>query len=220
MGLLVITTVMTVAHAESICYGTPNKGRIEKAEQLPSDGPNFSAYSSLGVSLGRTYVHSLVRDVIVRTYAALSVSAPNKKFVYGETGWRSGGRFRPHRTHQNGLSVDFFVPVMDSRGQSVELPISPLNKFGYGLEFSQNGNLEDLSIDFEAIGEHLYQLSLAARQSGIQIAQVIFDSTYLPMLFASKHGAFIQQNISFMKGTPWVRHDEHYHIDFSVPCKP
>ena len=24
----------------------------------------------------------------------------------------------------------------------------------------------------------------------------------------------------FMKGKPWVRHDEHYHVDFAAPCKP
>lgn len=23
-----------------------------------------------------------------------------------------------------------------------------------------------------------------------------------------------------MKGRPWVRHDEHYHVDFALPCKP
>jgi len=22
-----------------------------------------------------------------------------------------------------------------------------------------------------------------------------------------------------MKAKPWVRHDEHYHVDFAVPCK-
>jgi len=26
--------------------------------------------------------------------------------------------------------------------------------------------------------------------------------------------------LNFMKGEAWVRHDEHYHVDFAVPCKP
>ena len=24
----------------------------------------------------------------------------------------------------------------------------------------------------------------------------------------------------FMQGAAWVRHDEHYHVDFAVPSKP
>ena len=208
------------ANAESTCYGTPNKGRIEKSIQLPDHGSNFSAYSYLGVILGRTYVHTLVRDIIVEAYGALASAAPGKVFVYGETGWKSGGRFRPHRTHQNGLSVDFFVPVTNSKSESVPLPISPFNKFGYGINFDSKGRFENLEIDFEAIGEHLYQLSIAAKKSGASIALVIFDPPYLPKLLETKHGGFLQQNINFMKGTAWVRHDEHYHVDFAVPCQP
>lgn len=46
------------------------------------------------------------------------------------------------------------------------------------------------------------------------------DTPFLPKLFATHRGAYLQQNLAFMKGKPWVRHDEHYHVDFSVPCKP
>ncbi len=208
------------ALADSTCYGTPSNGRIENSVQLPDHGANFSAYSSLGAFLGRTYVHSQVRDIVLATYDALATTAPRKVFVYGETGWKSGGRLRPHRTHKNGLSVDFFVPITDPSGQSVPLPISPLNKFGYGIDFDTEGKFEGLSIDFEAIGEHLYQLSVAAQKAGVPIALVIFDPPYLPKLFATKHGEFLQHNLKFMNGAAWVRHDEHYHVDFGVPCKP
>ena len=206
--------------AESTCYGTPSKGGIEGAVQLPESGANYSAYSGLGVSLGRTYVHEKVRDIVVAAYSSVAAAAPGKVFVYGETGWKSGGRLRPHRTHKNGLSVDFFVPVTDSSGKSVPLPISPLNKFGYGIDFDAEGKFEGLTIDFEAVGEHLYQLSLAAQKANVPIAIVIFDPLYLPKLFATKHGEYLQHNINFMKGKAWVRHDEHYHVDFDVPCKP
>lgn len=208
------------ALAESTCYGTPSKGRIEGAVQLSKSGPNYSAYSGLGVSLGRTYVHEKVRDIVTAAYSALASAAPGKVFVYGETGWKSGGRLRPHRTHKNGLSVDFFVPVTEASGKSVPLPISALNKFGYEIDFDAEGKSKSLVIDFEAIGEHLYQLSLAAEKAGAPIALVIFDPPYLPKLFATKHGEFLRHNINFMKGRAWVRHDEHYHVDFGVPCKP
>jgi penicillin-insensitive murein endopeptidase len=95
-----------------------------------------------------------------------------------------------------------------------------LNKFGYGIEFDAAGRYADLTIDFAALAEHLYQLHLAARAQGAEIALVIFDQGYLPRLFATARGAYLERNLKFMKGKAWVRHDEHYHVDFAVRCKP
>jgi penicillin-insensitive murein DD-endopeptidase len=208
------------AGAESTCFGTVAKGRLEGGIALLSSGPNFSSYSSLGESLGRTYVHSLVRDVVASAYKALETAAPGKVFVFGESGWKDGGRIKPHRTHENGLSVDFMVPVVDEAGKSVPLPTGPLNKFGYDIEFDRRARFANLTIDFEAISEHLHQLHLAARARGIDLALVIFDEPYLPRLFATARGPYLKQNLKFMHGKPWVRHDEHYHVDFAVGCKP
>lgn len=205
--------------AESTCYGTPGRGRIEGAVQLPEQGANYIAHSNLGVALGRTYVHDKVREIIVSAYSALAVNFPEKVFVYGETGWKSGGTLKPHRTHQNGLSVDFFVPVTNSSGKSVPMPINALNKFGYGIEFDTKGQFEDFDIDLEAMGEHLYQLKLAAQKVNAPISLVIFEPSFLPRLFSTSHGKYLEQNIPFMKGKPWVRHDEHYHVDFDIVCK-
>lgn len=66
---------------------------------------------------------------------------------------------------------------------------------------------------------HLFQLHVAARARGVGIPLVIFDAAFLPKLFATPRGAYLRQNLSFMKGKPWVRHDEHYHVDFAVSCK-
>ena len=97
---------------------------------------------------------------------ALAISSPGTRYVYGETGWPSGGRFRPHRTHQNGLSVDFFVPVVDGKGQSVPLPTNLTGKLGYDVEFNQEAKYGEYAIDFEALAEHLYQLDVAAKANG------------------------------------------------------
>ena len=72
--------------ATSVCYGTPSNGRLEGGVQLARSGPNFEAYSSLGVVAGRTYVHSKVADVVSEAYAALARSEPDVKYVYGESG--------------------------------------------------------------------------------------------------------------------------------------
>jgi len=156
----------------------------------------------------------------MHSYRALEAGAPGKLFVYGETGWRSGGRIKPHRTHQNGLSVDFMVPVVNRAGRSIPLPTNALNRFGYDIEFDADGRYGGLEIDFPAIAEHLYELHRAAGRQGIGIALVIFDEAYLPRLLGTARGPYLKQNLKFMKGKPWVRHDEHYHVDFAVGCRP
>lgn len=219
-AFLMAVLPLRAAAAESVCYGTPSKGRLEDGVQLPASGSNFVPYSSIGVSLGRTYVHSKVEQIVVSAYAALAQSLPGRIFMYGESGWASGGRIKPHRTHQNGLAVDFMVPIVDAERRSVPLPTGVFNKFGYDIEFDAAARYKDFAIDFEAIAEHLYAVHSAAQQNGISISRVIFEPTFIPKLHSTQRGAFIKQSISFMQGQAWVRHDEHYHIDFSVPCKP
>ena len=204
---------------ESQCFGTVGNGHIEGSVRLPASGSNFSAYSTVGVAAGRTHVHSKVAEIIGASYTALALSNPDVAYVYGETGWPTGGRIRPHRTHQNGLSVDFFVPVRDESGQSVPLPTDITNRFGYDIEFNSSGRNAAYVIDFPAMAEHLYQLHVSALAGGAGIALVIFDPPFIPKLFATARGPYLQQNLTFMKRRAWVRHDEHYHVDFTVPCK-
>lgn len=169
--------------------------------------------------LGRTYVHGKVYEAIINAYKVIETSAPNKFYVYGETGHKGGGRFRPHKTHQNGLSVDFMVPVLDEKNRSVPLPTGVFNKFGYSIEFDKTGRYEEYRIDFEAIASHLYALSEEAKKSGINIKTVIFDAELQEYLFKTQKGAYLKANIRFSKKPSWVRHDEHYHVDFDADCK-
>jgi len=218
LGLCCLT--WAAESAESVCYGTVARGRIENSVALPGEGPNFTAYSDLAVWLGRTYVHTRVAEVVGDAYAALAQTQPELRYVYGETGSARGGRFRPHRTHQNGLSVDFFVPVRDAAGVSVPLPTGAGHRYGYDLEFDAAGRWGEYTLDFPALAEHLYQLHRAAVARKVGIALVIFDTAYLPRLFATPRGAYLRAHLPFMRGKPWVRHDEHYHVDFAVPCRP
>lgn len=211
----------TFAEEESsTCYGTTKNGRLENGWQLPSSGKNYEAYSSLGVFAGRNYVHSKVYEVIVAAYKALESTEPGTVFVYGETGFKEGGRFKPHKTHTNGLSVDFFVPVVNQEGVSVKLPISLLNKFGYNIEFNQNAQYKKLSINFDAMAKHLVAIKQAADAQGVGISVVIFDNSFQQKLFSTSTGKALPELMSFSVKKPWVRHDEHYHIDFEVKCEP
>lgn len=205
----------------STCLGTIAEGRLNGGVQMPLRGENFVAYSRIGIEMGRTYLHSDVRQVVLDAYAELRRTAPNKIYVYGETGFAHGGRIRPHRTHQNGTSIDFMVPVMDEANQSIPLPSSPWNKFRYGVEFDDQGTMPGIRIDFGAMAEHLHQLSVAARRYNITIDRVIFDPPLIEKLFSSsRRGAELRNILPFMGARPWVRHDEHYHIDFGLLCLP
>ncbi len=203
----------------SACYGTPQDGHLHNGWQLPSSGKNFSAYSSVGTLLGRNYVHSKVHSVVLAAYKDLEITAPEKVFVYGESGFKEGGQFKPHKTHRNGLSVDFFVPVVNARGVSVKLPTNTLIKLGYNIEFNERAKYEGYQIDFEAMAKHILAIQKAAKSQGVGIRVVIFENAFQKMLLATPSGKKLQGLIQFSVKKPWVRHDEHYHIDFEVACK-
>ncbi|GAA5214673.1 penicillin-insensitive murein endopeptidase [Corallincola platygyrae] len=205
--------------AESICYGTTSNGRLENGVELPADGENFVTYSTVARLAGRTYVHSTVRDIMVASYARLYRELPTKVYKYAETGFESGGRFRPHKTHRNGLSVDFMTPVMNAKGNSVHLPTHPFNKLGYKIEFDAEGQYDGLVIDYEAMAAHIVALHKEALAHDVDLWRVIFDPELQPNLFKTRHGPYLKQYIQFSQKRSWVRHDEHYHVDFEVPCK-
>lgn len=207
--------------AESVCYGTTSDGRLEKGEKMPLFAGNLNAYSTLGWTAGRTYVHSKVKDIILEAYKQLELTHPNKVFVYGESGWRSGGEFSPHKTHQNGLSIDLMVPVINSRtGESMPLPTSLFNKLGYGIEFNKKGFYKSYQIDFEIMGELIYNIHASALKHNVKIWRIIFDPDFVKYLHATTKGRYIKKNITIPMKPSWVRHDEHFHVDFVIPCKP
>ena len=207
------------AEKTSVCYGTPANGTLKNGVALPAKGKNFEPYSRLGVTLGRHHVHSTVKAIVVESYQKLAKRFPGTKFMYGETGWEEGGKFAPHRTHRTGTSVDFMVPVLDKQGQSVALPTSVFNKFGYSIEFDKKGKYEALTIDFEALTAHIYFLNETARKYRVGIQRVIFDPRLQPRLFQTKYGKKLKGKLKFNSKQAWVRHDEHIHVDFAIPCK-
>ncbi len=202
----------------SVCYGTTSNGRLEAGVQLPGSGANYEGYSALARLLGRTYVHSTVMEIILSAYKNLETEQPKKQFKYAETGFRQGGEFKPHKTHQNGLSIDFMVPVLNADGESVHLSTHPFNKFGYNIEFDEKGGYNGLRIDFDALAAHIVQLHKEAKKRGYDLWRVIFDPELQSPLFETKYADYLKENITFSSKRSWVRHDEHYHVDFSIPC--
>lgn len=213
-----LTILAQQKQQESICFGQVHKGTIQFSQRLPYEGKNFKAYSFLGYTIGRTYAHSKVIQSIEHAYQALATVLPESYFIYGEMGWKTGGSFKPHKTHQNGLSIDFIVPIKNIKNQK-SLNCAAVNKYCYGIEFDAKGKYKNYEIDFYAINEHLYQLYLATKKNNMDIKKVIFDPQLQVFLKKQSNWKKITNKITFSKNRVWVRHDDHYHIDFDVKCE-
>jgi len=203
--------------AISKCTGTPADGSLSGAVSLPHHGANFSSYSTVGWLLGRQHVHSSVYATLVEAQQDLARHYPDQHTVFGETGWPWGGSFPPHRTHRNGTSVDVMVPVRRADATAA-FPSSLLNKFGYGIEFDHDGQWRDYRIDYDAIVTQLFAIDRAAHRNGIAIDLVIFDNTLQQQLWQARDGQRLRQRVRFSQTPAWVRHDEHFHINFAVDC--
>jgi|APSaa5957512622_1039677.scaffolds.fasta_scaffold04761_5 penicillin-insensitive murein DD-endopeptidase len=203
----------------SISYGSPLSGHMDNGVKLPYKGENFVPYSTLGFLLGRTYVNSRVRDIIVETYKIQQTKSPDVIFMYGETGFENGGPFKPHKTHMNGTSVDFMVPIINKDEESIPLPTSVFNKFGYSIEFTLDGKFKNYEIDFESMASHLKSLHQISVSMGYGIQLVIFDPKMRHHLINTVDGEYLKNNLKFNTKRVWVRHDEHYHVNFDIPTE-
>lgn len=202
----------------SIAKGSRVNGYLVNGKRLRIRGPNYESYSRVLSTLGRTCVHDRVRAALVSAYHKVYEEEPTLLFVFGETGWCGGGGFWPHRTHQNGLSVDFMVPVRRN-GRIETLPSTVFDLFGYGNEFDEKGRLGEYEIDWDAMVLHLEKLEEAADENGLEIERVIFDPKLQPHLKEAKRGKRILRRLEFTDKPVWTRHDDHYHVDFVVTEK-
>jgi penicillin-insensitive murein endopeptidase len=164
-------------------------------------------------------MHGAVRDTIADAYAELAKASPELYFVYGEAGWPRGGRFYPHKTHRNGLSVDFFVPLRNGGGGVSSVPVWLFNGYGYLARYDKAGHGPGGTIDFEAVARHLDALSRAGAKRGVGIGRVILEVDLQRKLFATPTGAKLRGKLPFAQFKAWVPHDNHYHVDFRVPCR-
>ncbi|MDA8792182.1 penicillin-insensitive murein endopeptidase [Bacteriovoracaceae bacterium] len=216
--LILFVNLSFADEVRSTCFGSTKKGSLKNGVKLPRRGKNFKSYSWIAGIVGRTYVHSAVKEIMIDAYAELARTHPDIVYKYAETGFEEGGRFKPHKTHQNGLSVDHMVPVKKN-DKSVHLPTNAFNKLGYAIEFNLEGKYKDYHLDYEALGALIKEIHRQAVAKGYEIWRVIFDPRMSPNLFKTSHGKYLKKNIRFSKNKSWVRHDEHIHIDFRVPCQ-
>lgn len=214
--ILGVSTATRANEDAALSFGNGSCGKLQGGAALPCRGANFESFSRTACALGRNHLHPLVRDTVVDAFAALAEQPSQRIWQYGETGTSAGGKLWPHKTHQNGLAADFFMPVVNERGEPARVPISVWNNFGYSLEFSKSGTLDGLRIDWQAVGAHLLALEAAGRKHRVTIERIIITPDFHGALFADVP-AIRRLAPLFMKREAWVRHDEHYHVDFSIP---
>ena len=211
-----ILSFLAATPGDALSFGGGGCGKLEGGVQLPCSGPNFEAFADTACHLGRTYLHPLVQQVVLEAFEELAKKLPNRVWQYGEMGNAKGGRLWPHKTHQNGLAADFFVPVLNQQGKPDKVSVSVFNKFGYGLEFDNNGQHDRLTIDWKAIAAHLLALEAAGQKHSVRIERVIITPAFRKILLRQAPELERMESL-FMKKEAWVRHDEHYHIDFDIP---
>lgn len=179
---------------------------------MPVSGSNFSSYCLPCIAALRTYARNPAIETVVAAYGDLAKSHPKTKFLYGEIGFPDGGRFRPHKTHREGLSVDLMMPLKNGKVMRTNV----LNRYGYDVEFDKSGKGDQGEIDFQSLNALIAALNTQAKIRGGDIRRIFLAPDLQPELKSAAPNTL--SGIRFNKRQSWVRHDDHIHVDFTFPC--
>lgn len=207
--------------ATSISEGSVSNGSLTNGRIVPFSGKNFQYFDTTSYLYKRAFVHEKVLKSILDSYQNLENTCPDCHFGIMECSNENGGEIKPHRTHQNGLSVDFMTPLLKNKQ-----PTNDLDNLGashYLMQFDKNGvytSNPSYRIDFDKMALHLLTLNEAATANGLKIEKVIFKLDLKDELFATPNGKKLSETgIYFATNlTPLINnlHDDHYHVDFKI----
>jgi penicillin-insensitive murein DD-endopeptidase len=204
----------------SVSEGTVSNGSIKNAKLMPFSGDNYQYFDKWSYMQGRAFLNGSVLKSVLNSYGILHTSTPGRKFTVMECSHKEGGKLWPHRTHQNGLSVDFMMPLKKDNKPYYGLDSKGVKH--YLLQFDNAGKyIKDKSIhvDFNLVAKHILNLDASARKQGYKVKKVIIKIEFKDDLYATKYGKRLRKKgIYVVKGlTPKINelHDDHYHIDFA-----
>lgn len=209
---------------KSVSIGKVNNGSLKNGVKFSYKGENYSYFSSTSYFiLNRSYVHEKVRAVTLNAYRNLNKRFPSQKWGVMECSRKHGGKMKPHRTHQNGTSIDFMTPMKWVKSNKQYRWKAHLGVWHYLLTFDKDGYLnkrKKVQIDFDMIANHILELNREAKKQGLTIKKVLLKINLKDNLFKSKAGKKLKKTgIYFAKYlTPMVdnMHDDHYHVDFGI----
>lgn len=208
-------------HMASVSTGTVSKGELINGRIVPFSGKNFHYFDSASYLANRGFTHEKVLETVLTAYDALDKQLPGRHFCIMECSHIHGGKLYPHRTHQNGLSVDFMMPKLKDGW-----PYYGLDSLGaqhYFITFDKNGRYSEdpsIQLDFNTIALHILELNAAAKQHGLSIDKVIINTDLKDELFATENGKKLKNSgIYVVKNlSPLINsvHDDHFHVDFKL----
>ncbi len=204
---------------ESKSIGTVSNGKLENGCYLPFEGENYKYFAENSYLMGRCFINCAINSFLISTFKDLESSIPNRTFYLMEASNEKGGKISPHRTHQNGTSIDLMVPLMKEN-----TPYTKLDTIGiehYLLNFNEKGEyIEDtaIKIDFETLALEILTIEKNASLHNWKISKIILKTEYQKFIFSTKYSDQLKSsNIYFtQKLEPAINqlHDDHIHIDF------
>ncbi|TNE26702.1 MAG: hypothetical protein EP346_13700 [Bacteroidetes bacterium] len=204
---------------ESISNGSVGNGSLTNGKLFPFTGANYQYFDTLSYINGRAFLHNRILATVLETYDSLAVRQPDRQFRMMECSNEHGGELYPHRTHQNGLSVDFMMPLIKNGEPYYEL--DDLGKEHYFLHFNNNGEYAEdteIAIDFNLVALHLLLLDQQAKTHGFRITKVIINTHLKDELFSTPFGQQLQSSniyvVQRLSRLINALHDDHYHVDF------
>lgn len=206
-------------NSASVSKGSVSKGSILNSKLLPYSGGNFQYFDKWSYLQGRAFLNGKVKSAVLNTYSDLKKKNPVRKYTVMECSHKEGGKLWPHRTHQNGLSVDFMMPLSKNGEPYYDLDDKGLKH--YLLEFNNKGEYEKdkaVKIDFDATAQHILLLDRNARKLGYKIKKVIIKVELKDELYSTTYGKQIKEKgiyvVMGLTSKINALHDDHYHIDF------
>ena len=205
---------------KSTVKGSVGNGELINGRKFPYKGKNYKYFSGFSFSvLNRAWVHEKVLEIALEAYKECETTCPKRNFLLMECSHKDGGRMWPHRTHQNGTSIDFGTPLL-KKGK----PYHFHNHFGifhYTLSFDEDGVVnynKNIKIDYNTMAKHILALDKAARKRKMYVKKVIFKIDLKDNFFTSEYGKKVKRKkIYFAQKLSKLideQHDEHYHVDF------
>jgi penicillin-insensitive murein endopeptidase len=222
LGLLSIPELTHTNSGESESVGSVRNGKLRNGWLMPFKGNNFRYFSRFSYYiLNNAYVNSRVYKTLTQAYATCETTCPGREFTLMECTRKNGGQMLIHWTHQNGTSVDFMVP---KKRADDETPMSNhAGMFHYLFQFNKEGQFtlnHKTTIDFESMAKHILALDDAARQNGLRIRKILFNTNMHDELFSSPAGQELQQReiriVPHLSDLVNRYHDDHYHVDFEL----
>jgi len=205
----------------STSTGTVSDGKLINGKLFPFQGANYQYFDTTSYINNRAFLNDKIRTVATGSYKQLEKEIPDRKFFIMECSNKNGGQIFPHRTHQNGLSIDFMMPLI--KGNKPFYGLDTIGANHYWLDFDNEGKYsgdKNIAIDFDLVARQILSLETHARNNGYKIQKVIIKTEFKNLIFASPHGKKLKEsNIYLVKSlTPMINslHDDHFHIDFEI----